>query len=166
MEKYSKKTIAIHWISVALIALMIITGKFWKDIDGNSYSLLIVHFIIGMLVALLTIWRVVIHFKGNRPAPLKTNSDLRNKIIIWVQYIFYLVIFILALSGMLMLLKGGYLQVVLDGDMNFTLDEENCHGLHIHEAMVKVFFVLLFAHIAGVFSYIYQYKHNIFKRIF
>ena len=73
MEKYSKKTIAIHWISVALIALMIITGKFWKDIDGNSYSLLIVHFIIGMLVALLTIWRVVIHFKGNRPCLLYTS---------------------------------------------------------------------------------------------
>ena len=166
MEKYSKTTIAIHWLSVVLIVMMIVTGKFWKDLDGDSYSLLIVHFIIGMLVAILTIWRVIIHFKGNRPAPLKTNSILRDKIIILVQYIFYIVLFVLALSGMLILLKGGYLQAVLDGDMKFQLDKENCHGFHIHEAMVKVFFVLLFAHIAGAFSYIYQFKHNIFKRIF
>lgn len=164
MKKYGKTTIAIHWISLLLIAMLILSGNFWRDINGDSYSLLIVHFVLGMLVALLTIIRVIIHFKGNRPETLKSGNSFRDKVIIWVQYLFYVVLFILALSGVLMLLKGGYLQAVIDGDMNFKLAED-CNGIIIHEAMVKVFMGLLVAHVLGVFSFILKTKQNIFKRI-
>lgn len=165
MKKYNKTSIFIHWVSFILILLMVISGKYYQQIKGTSFGALKVHAVVGLTVALLTIIRVFIHFTQKRPEPLKTNSLLRDKVIVWVQYLFYIVIFILSMTGVLMMLKSGYLEAITTNDLTFKLDEEACQGIHIHRAMVNVFMVLFFAHLAGIFSYILKFRHNIFKRI-
>lgn len=166
MEKYSKRTIVIHWASFFLIALMIISGKYNEELKGSSFDSIKLHGMLGVVVALLTITRAILHFRTKRPTPLKTNSGFRDNLIVGVQYLFYAVLIILSLTGVVMMLKGGYLNAILSDELSFALDEETCHGLHIHRAMVKVFMVLFFAHIGGVISYVIKFKHNIFKRIF
>lgn len=97
-KKFSKATVATHWLTSLLILILFPLGKYMEDLEvSEKMGLLKVHIILGMLVFILTLIRTYAYFKHQRPADLKTGSKINDKLAIWIHNTFYFLLFILSL---------------------------------------------------------------------
>ena len=82
-QKYSTATIDIYWISTILILMLFPLGKYTTCIEGEEeLSLIQTHALLGLAVLILTLIRTWLFFKIKRPADLKTNSKINDKLIV------------------------------------------------------------------------------------
>ena len=109
-QKYSKATIATHWLTALLILILFPLGKYMENIEtSEKMGLITIHVILGIIVFVLTIVRTRSFFKHERPSNLETGSKFNNKLTVWIHNVFYIILFILSISGLnyeLKLLKG------------------------------------------------------------
>ena len=168
--KYSKRTVYIHWSSALLIFALIVTGINMENTAHSpekftSYKL---HFIMGIVVFLLTVIRIVALIRDVRPPSLYKKRSIHNKFIQFIHYGFYIVIAWMCISGILSLFLEGIYPALLSG--NFVdLPEINKDGFHpimlSHHIMAKLVFLLLIFHVAGILVHLVRKKENTLKRI-
>lgn len=166
-EKYSKGTIVIHWLSLLLILAMIPTGSIMADMPAgpDKITLYKVHFILGNLIFLLTLIRTWYFFKKPRPAKLETGSAFHNKLVIWIEYSFYWVLILLAVSGIVTNITGKLGEAVMTGDYNLLPASMDLPSLEVHEILVKLLIALMIAHVLGVILHYIRHRENTLKRI-
>ncbi len=167
-KKYSKSTIIIHWLSFAGILALIPMGFYMSDlpIGESKLTLYKAHAAIGIVILLLTLFRVFIFFKHERPPGLETGSVFHNKLIIWIHNAFYFVILLLCFSGIVTLIQSGAGSALQSGDFNNLPQEMNVPPLTGHQILAKIFIALLLAHIGRVANHYIKTKENTLKRIF
>ena len=87
MNKYSKRIIWLHWVSAILIIGMAVTGIMMESETNLSFKLRYyqIHFLMGLAVFILTIFRVVAFLKDKRPSELYPNKS-RQKLIHLVRH--------------------------------------------------------------------------------
>jgi len=99
-QKYSKGTIAIHWITALLILILFPLGKYMEGLEpSEKMGLIKIHAVLGIVVFILTLFRSWLFFKAPRPADVKTGSVLNDKLAVWIHNIFYFLLFGLTISG-------------------------------------------------------------------
>ncbi len=76
-KKYSKATIIIHWLSFFGIVSLIPMGFYMSDlpVGETKITLYKAHSVIGVMVLLLTLFRVYVFFKHERPPHLETEKN-------------------------------------------------------------------------------------------
>lgn len=149
-KTYSRVSVALHWASALLILVQWPIGKFMisgDPIAGNATTL---HVWLGLLVAVLTIVRVLMHFLGPKPEPLPMPSWER-----WLyelnHYGLYIALLLASLTGVGMLFTAG--QIPLPGDTYKTAFLSRGRAGDLHEGPANVFIFLLIMHVLGVASY-------------
>ena len=166
-QKYSKGTIAIHWITTLLILILFPLGKYMEGLQPEEkMGLIKIHVILGVLVLILTIVRSWLFFKKKRPNDLKTASKFNDKLAIWIHNIFYFILFAIAFSGTATMILGGYGDALQSN--NFELIKESAHiaPLKPHGIMAMIMMLLLVMHVIGVIKHYILTKENTLKRIF
>lgn len=170
MKKYSKRIIWIHWLSTLLIIGLSISGIMMEDAKDTGFKLSLyqLHFVAGILVFLLTIWRVLAYFQDARPADLYPSKSFRQKLIHFVHKGFYWVILWMCISGIVSLFVQNIWQSALSSDVSLLPNVgENMSVIMLsHHIVAKFVFLLLIMHVVGAFSHILQTSENVFKRIF
>lgn len=67
-KKFSKGTIAIHWLTAILIIVLFPLGKYMEGLPtSEKIGLIKIHAILGLIVFILTIVRSYLFFKSERP---------------------------------------------------------------------------------------------------
>jgi len=167
---YSKRTVWIHWVSSLLIFGLIFTGIKMEHaaMSESKFLLYRIHFLMGMVVFILTIIRVFAFFKDPKPIHLFPEKSLRERFRKWVYTGFYFVILWMCISGMLSLSLEGILPALQSGNW-LDLPEISTDGFHpimlSHHIVAKMVFLLLFFHIGGFFQHLIQKRENTLKRI-
>lgn len=167
-EKYSKGTIAIHWITALLIFILFPLGKYMSGLDSiDKMGLIKVHAILGMLVFVLSIIRGILFFTAKRPQHLRTSNKLNDYLAMGVQRTFYFLLISLAISGIATLVLGGYIEAFTSSPQNIELilPKADIRVLSAHEVLSLIMMILIFLHIAGVIRHIVRTKENVLKRI-
>lgn len=166
-EKYSNGTVFIHWISLLLILILIPSGFIMANTrpeDGKIF-LLRLHVFIGATVFVLTLFRVYFFFKHKRPARLETGNYLHNRMIVWIENSFYIVLLLLAISGILTIVSGGLGQAIKTADYTILPEKLDVPPLTGHQSLAKLLMALLIVHIIGVANHYIKFKENTLKRI-
>lgn len=171
VEKYSKLTIRIHWVSALLIIGMIITGMAMEDAPANAAKVLNlrIHFGLGILVALLSVFRVGWYFHEKKRKTYPTNLDTGNKIQNVLQKITHLMLrqllMGLSITGFLALFMSGLFRVVVSGKVT-AFQGYQLGGVNVaHAVLSKVYLMLFIIHLVGIGQHIWTTKQNVFKRI-
>lgn len=166
-EKYSKGTIAIHWVSFLLIIFLIPIGFIMAGMEAGTtkINLLRAHMFIGVLVFVLTLVRVWFFFKHKRPSRLETGSSLHNKLIVWLENSFYFVLIFLCISGIATVVMGGIGPAVKNADVSLLPKSLDVPPLGAHRALAILLIILLIGHIGGVINHYIKTKENTLKRI-
>ena len=165
-QKYSKGTIAIHWLTAILIVVLFPLGKYMSGIDpSEKMGLIKLHVLLGIIVFILTLVRSWLFFKRKRPDDLRTGSKLNDRLAVWVHNAFYFLLFVIALSGIATLVLGGYGEALRSGNTNLIVPGDEIPPLKGHEIMALIMMFLLIMHVIGVIKHYLVMKENTLKRI-
>jgi cytochrome b561 len=166
-QKYSKGTIAIHWITTILILILFPLGKYMADLPAEEkMGMIKVHAILGILILLLTLIRSWYYFKKKRPADIKTGSKFNDKLVTWIHNIFYFLLFGIAFSGIATMIAGGYGDALQASNFEFINERSQITPLKPHGILATIMMLLLLMHVLGVLKHYIFTKENTLKRIF
>ena len=168
--KYSSSTIWIHWVSALLIFGVIFTGIQMEELahSEEKFNLYKVHFALGFVVFILTIWRTILLLKPPRPTPLYEKGSKHQRLISFVHYGFYITILWMCISGIVSLSLEGILPALKSGSFSDLPDirQDGFHPIMLsHHIVAKLVFLLLLFHIGGVVLHFIRKKENALKRI-
>lgn len=165
-KKFSKTTRVTHGLTALLILALFPMGKYMEGLEtAEKMGLVKVHAILGILVLILTIIRTIAFFKHERPADLKTGSTFNDKLAVWIHYIFYFLLFGLALSGIATMILGGYGEAIKTGAIDVVKAHSEIPSLKPHGIMATIMMILLVMHIIGFVKHLIIKKENTLKRI-
>ena len=165
-QKYSKGTIAIHWITALLILTLFPLGKYMEGLQPEEkMGLIKIHAILGVLVLILTTVRSFLFFKKKRPDDLKTGSKFNDKLAIWIHNIFYFILFAIAFSGIATMVLGGYGDALQSNNFELIKEQSEIPSLKPHGIMATIMMILLVMHVIGVIKHYIFTKENTLKRI-
>lgn len=108
-DRYGAVAIAIHWIAVAMIILLLVSGFRAAAADPvMKIAILRVHAVAGILLLILTLGRIAWWlWADDKPSPVEAVSPLLNRVASSVHALFYVVILGMATSGMAMMALSG-----------------------------------------------------------
>ena len=166
-KKYSRGTIAIHWISFLLIVALIPVGFFMADTEPSVKKILLyrLHMVMGVTVFVLTLLRVWFFLKHQRPPKLETGDSLHNKLVVRIENSFYFVLILLSTSGLATVIFGELGQAIKTSDYTLLSKKLDVPPLVGHQIFAKILIALLIVHIAGVINHYIKFKENTLKRI-
>ena len=163
-QKFSKGTIWVHWLTAFLILIIVFSSL---KIGGFEFveksTMTKIHILLGSLVFIFTIIRSFLLFKSKQPDSLKTGSKFVDKLAIWNHYIFYVLLFTISITGIVILFTGHYLEFLSSGNID---DITKTSSLKYHVLMAFVVILLLIMHVIGVVKHYIFTKENTLKRIF
>ena len=144
MNRYDRSAIRFHWVSAALILMLWPIGKIMVSSGSPSSILYSVHVGLGLVVAAVTVGRVVWVWRGTRPEALDMP---RGERILFVanHYLLYALLLALSLSGIAMLVAAG--------SFDATALAKNDGPSSQHEFASTVFLVMFAMHVVGVVLY-------------
>ena len=117
--RYHPLLVSLHWLLAFLIALSLGMGMFSLQEIANSSPdkifALRVHIIAGVLILVLTLVRFVVRFSAPRPEPASTNNNFLDRIAVITHYGLYLLVVLMAASGIALSIQAGLPAIVFGG---------------------------------------------------
>lgn len=164
--QYSAKQKGIHWISAILMLLVIALPLMRVSLApylGGMANLFMWHKSLGVVIFLLTLWRIIVIVKDGIPEVLPKHEKLQRIVSKAVQGIIYLLLLILPLSGYLMSSRDlnvfGFISIPA-----MPLPNEVYgffHSVHIVTAFMLI--ALLALHIVGAIYHHAVVKDDVLK---
>ena len=167
MKQFSKRLVALHWLTFLLFV-----GAFYmgSTIDGieqpaSKLALYPYHFLGGILVLLLTLARAWIRLRDGAPAPLVAGGALAMRVALLVHKFLYLLLILLPLSGLLMIFQTGVASAVMANDPARLPDLEKfaIHG--VHGAIATVLLVTVGLHFVASLFHQFVLKDGLLRRM-
>ncbi len=160
-DAYSRRVQVLHWLSAALILLMIPLGFCMQGIESRSLELFAfrLHVLSGIVVLALTVLRLVWRWMDGSPEPLQDLSPLHRRMVGFIHALLYLVLAGLSISGVILLMQSG-LGAILFGLSSEPIPADLGEYLprQAHAAEARVYMALLVAHVGGVL--VHQLTHG------
>jgi len=169
MKQYSKRMVIVHWLTLALLIAAWFLGEDLAEATDESKATLagyIVHMAVGGTVLLLTIYRLYFRSKDGIPAPL--GDTPMDKLAKGVHYLLYTVLFVLPVSGIMIILNSKVGTALLAGDANLLPKEHGFKDVfshEVHEVLVNVLIVLVVLHILGAIKHQFITKDGLMERM-
>lgn len=164
-DKYDKRIVLIHWLTALLVFIMFPLGNMLEDLEEVTRVVYImIHTVLGLIILILTLFRSWYNMKVAYPDPVKTDSIFNSWLIIWVHRMFYILLFVISLTGILIVFTGDYLGGVFS--QTVSPDPEKVSGvLDCHDIASQSIIILSILHIAGILKHHILKKGNAFKRM-
>lgn len=117
-DRYGSVAISIHWLSAALILILMISGfraAAADDVAAKAAALRL-HLPVALLVLALTVLRIVwwLGF-DTKPDPVPDSAGLRERVARAVHLLLYVVLLGMIASGVGMMLLSGAAPIIFEG---------------------------------------------------
>ena len=164
--QYSSKQKWIHWSSallIVIVTLLLLAKVTMSNILGGMPIVYLLHKSLGVVVWLLTVWRIVVIRDQGVPDVLPKEQKLQRILSKSTQGFIYLLLFIVPLSGYLM--SGRDLNVfglisIPAIDMSNNL-HQMFHSMHLITAYALAILVII--HILGALYHYFWLKDKVLQ---
>lgn len=169
MDKYSSRTVWIHWLSAILIVGLIFSGINMEHNHNiaEKFKIYKIHFALGLIVFVLTGIRTIALFKDTRPKELNVRK-FHLRFVKVVHYGFYVIIMWMCISGSSSLIIENLYPAIINNNIN-ELPEIGANGMSFmmisHHILAKFVFLLLIFHVVGFIIHLIRKRENTLKRI-
>ncbi len=160
-----------HWVIALAVIIMLTVGFFLDSIPerfaGTAYML---HKSTGITIFFLMIVRFIwmrISTKPDLPSTMKLWEKILSR---FVQYGFYLLLFIMPLSGWIMSVAGGRIPVyfgLLKAPLPWVGENQSLSELmgKYHELIAWILIAFITLHVLGALKHHFIDKDNVLKRM-
>ncbi len=169
MKQYSKRMVAVHWLTLALLIAAWFLGDSLGDATDESKATLtgyFVHILAGGLVLLLTLLRFTFRRQDGIPPPV--GDSPMDKMAQGVHYLLYTVLFLLPVSGVLTIITSDAGKALLAGDANLLPKEHGYRHVlahEVHQLLITVLIVLVVVHLLGALKHQFLMKDGLLERM-
>jgi cytochrome b561 len=167
MEKYSKRIIITHWLTLALLIAAWFLGDAVNEARHEGAATIggyVIHSLAGAAVLLLTLARFA--FRAKDGVPPAMGDTPMDKVAKGIHYALYAVLVLLPVSGMMQVLGSDVGKAILAGDAALLPAKfEGVSSHEVHEVLVTALIVLVAVHVLGALKHQFVMKDNIMDRM-
>ncbi len=170
VKRYHPLLVILHW----LLALMIIVGLIMggavlsatPNSDPEKLFFLKMHMGAGMIILVLMVVRLLVRLFSQKPAHADIGNDLVNKLGVVAHYAFYVVVFLVAGSGIAISVQAGLPDIVF-GASGAPLPEtfENFPPRAAHGLFTIILKLIILGHVAAFVVHQLVRKDSLFSRM-
>jgi len=167
-RRYHPALVALHWLMAVFILMMLAVGRLMFPTltdAAQEASMARTHMVIGLVLLVLIAARFLVRMRTPKPAPATTGNALLDKVGVATHYLLYILILVMALSGVGTMLTAG-LTPLLSG-ANITVPEHllGYPPYAVHGLTGWLMIVLLALHIGAAFFHQFVKRDNLFARM-
>jgi len=167
MTQYSKRMVAIHWLTLALVIAAWYLGHELdeaREEHGATLAGYIMHAIAGGAVLLLTLIRLFFRSKDGTPPPM--GDTLMDKMANGVHHTLYMLLIVLSASGVMTIVTSKVGNALMAGDAALLPKKYSGVAAHgVHEMLVTVLIVLGVLHVLGAIKHQFIMKDGLMERM-
>jgi cytochrome b561 len=167
--RYHPLLVTLHWVIAVLIIAELSLGV-WLAAMGNSdpqkSDILRVHMSGGVLIVALMVIRFIVRMSTSRPAGAPTGYPLLDRIAPMVHYAFYLLVLLMAGTGVATAIVAGLGEIVFGpsgAPLPSTLMMYPTFVAHVFFATLLVGFIIL--HVLAAFYHHFVIKDGLLRRM-
>ncbi|NJN94100.1 MAG: hypothetical protein HC875_08400 [Anaerolineales bacterium] len=164
ISSYSKTVQGFHWLSTLLILILLPMGLVMTRIaDGATKTTLYrIHIVMGLLILVITVFRVIWRFKDRAPDALAGLSALHQLGLKAVHLLLYILLFVLIVSGIGMIALSGLGWSLANVTPEAIL--KDIPPVFTHGITSRLYILLVIIHLVGVLIYQFK-KSNVMARM-
>lgn len=165
--RYDRFSRILHWVVAVVIIYAMCMGYIIHALEGTRWHAFFSELNMSLatiatpIMIIRFIWRF---FRPSPPYPA-TISSRKRKTVVFIHEIFYLTIFMVMISGFLMLEKDYHLFGLLPVSRPVNVAEVNAFFFQIHRYSCILLGVLLLGHVMAVLNYIRKGQRDILCRM-
>lgn len=170
MKKYHPFLVTLHWLLAILLVASLFMGSNVlseiKNSDPEKLFSLRMHMSIGMCILVLTLIRLGVRLKSQKPPHADIGNALLNKLGVLAHYILYLLVILMAVSGMAISIMAGLPDIVFGGSgaaLPATFDE--FPPRLVHGIIAKLLMITIIAHVLAALYHQFVRKDSLFSRM-
>lgn len=152
-RRYHGALVALHWLLALLLVVALAAGTFaLKTVPNSSPDKLDAlrgHMAAGGLILLLTLLRLVVRLKTAHPAQASTGNAWLDRLAPLVHWALYLLVFVMAGSGIAMSVLAGLPQIVFGGVGALPADFNALPPRAVHGVVAKLLMLTIALHVAA-----------------
>ena len=166
-KRYHPLQVTLHWLTVALVFAAFIFGKYSSLLpnDASEIAPLRIHMMLGVTMLLLIIVRFITRMKVPRPAYASTGNAFLDGLGKFVHYALYLLVFLMAISGMSLSIQAGLPSIVFGGSGVLPTDFYDFAARMLHGFIAPALFLLILLHVGAAFYHQLALKDNLLSRM-
>jgi cytochrome b561 len=170
MTQYSKRMVIVHWLNFAMLIVAWYLGDSLADMTDESKATLagyLIHMAAGASVLVLVLSQLLFRRKDGTP-PKVNDKPVFQAAAKGVQHLMYAVLFLLPVTGILIILNSKAGAALLAFDANLLPKEHGFKDVfshEIHEQLVNVLIALAVLHILGAIKHQFFMKDGLMERM-
>ena len=150
-QRYHPALRILHWAIAVLIIAALLMGTFvmapTPNADPGKSFLLLKHFAAGLLVLVLTVTRMIIRPRTQKPPPVSSGIPIADFIVPYVHRLFDLLVFAMVGSGVAIAITTGLFHTLSSRTSLPASFDVLPHTLHVFFARTLMAFLAL--HVCG-----------------
>lgn len=166
-KRYHPLQVTLHWLTVALVFAAFIFGKYSSLLpnDASEIAPLRIHMLLGITMLLVIIVRFITRMKVPRPAYASTGNAFLDGLGKFVHYALYLLVFLMAVSGVSLSIQAGLAPIVFGGSGTLPADFFDFTARMLHGFIAPALFLLILLHVGAAFYHQFLLKDNLLARM-
>ena len=167
--RYHTALVTLHWLLALLLIVALLMGTFaLKTVPNSSpdkIDALRGHMIAGGLILLLTLARLVVRLKTTHPAPASTGNALLDRLAPATHWALYLLVLLMAGSGVAMSVLAGLPNVVFGGVGTLPVNFDALPPRAVHGIVAKLLMLFIAMHFAAALYHQFIKRDGLLRRM-
>ncbi len=166
--RYHPLQVSLHWLVVILIFAAFLLGKYMSGIPNESEKipLLAIHMALGLVTLVVIVVRLIARLRLPKPVAARTGNALLDWLSKAVHDALYLLVFLMAVSGISLSMQSGLLSIVFGASgASLPADFFEFRARLLHGFIAPALLVLVLVHVGAAFYHQFALKDNLLSRM-
>ncbi len=170
MKRYHGFLVVLHWLlAIMIIGGLVMGGKVLSvtpNSDPEKLFYLKMHMSMGILILALMVIRLLVRFFTAKPPHADIGNAVVNKLGVATHYVFYVVVLLVAGSGLAIANMAGLPDIILgQSGAPLPVDFSEYAPRGAHGVLTKLLFVVIAGHVLAFLYHQYVRKDGLFSRM-
>lgn len=170
MKRYHPLLVALHWILAIMLIMGLIMGGAVLSKTPNSAPeklfYLQMHMSMGTIILILMVTRLFVRFFTKKPPHADIGNALLNKLGTATHYVFYVIVFLVAGSGIAIANMAGLPDIVFGGSgAPLPADFSEYGPRQAHGVLTTLLFLVIVGHVLAFLYHQVVRKDNLLARM-
>lgn len=170
MERYNKGLIILHWLLAIMIIMgLVMGGKVLSETPNSAPEKLFylkMHMSMGGIILILMVVRLFVRFFTQKPPHTDMGNAIINKLGVVTHYLFYLLVFLIAASGIAIANMAGLPDIVFgQSGQPLPVDFSEYPPRGAHGILTKVLGAFILLHVLAFLYHQFVRRDGLFSRM-
>jgi cytochrome b561 len=166
-KRYHPLQITLHWLVVLLVFAAFVIGKSMSGQPNDDAKLtpLAFHMAVGVITFLVIVYRFVMRQRLPKPEHVTAGNPFFDWIGKAVHYALYLLVFLMAVSGVSLSVQAGLAPIVFGGSGTLPTDFFDFTARMMHGFIAPALVLTMLLHVGAAFYHQFMLKDNLLSRM-